>query len=123
MPIPRRRASAEAGAYRALADRLLRVPDPRLDGRLLGPLPSAAEIAAMADELLLVLFPGSRRLRPMHVRSVGDLREPLAAALADVAHRLEEAVFLGLHRLCREEGEGDGCRRRARAMVRRFLAA
>ncbi len=44
------------------------------------------------------------------------LLEGLAGHLATLERRFEEAVFLGLHRRCREDGDDDGCRKQARAI-------
>jgi serine O-acetyltransferase len=106
-------------AHLKLADRLLAVPDARLDGGLRGPLPSAAETAALAAELHDVLFPTSEC-----VRAGQNQRDFLATTLESIERRLEEAVFLGLHRRCRsDKTASDDCRARARGISRRLLAA
>jgi serine O-acetyltransferase len=107
-----------------VAERLLRVPDARANGSIRGALPSAGEIAALAEELLGVLFPASGRpMSPMAGGSRADMRERLAARLATLGEELEEAVFLALHRHCAENTNPDHCRRRARTITRRVLAA
>lgn len=96
----------------ALADRVLRSAG---DGQQApGALPSATEIAALVEEFLTVFFPEVRR---------ADGREAVAAVLASLERRLEEAVFLGLHRRCRRRAAVDRCRRRARAITARMLRA
>src|SRR4051812_32970098 len=83
----------QGAAHVQLAERLLAVPDARLDGQLRGPLPSAAETGALASDLFDVLFPTSGGLR---ADCDTDQRECLARALASLERRLSEAVFLGL---------------------------
>ena len=55
------RRAAPKRPYLKLAQRLLAVPDARIDGGLRGALPSAGDIAALADDLMTVLFPSSGR--------------------------------------------------------------
>jgi serine O-acetyltransferase len=118
------RRTAPAPPYLRLAARLLSVPEARLDGGLRGPLPSAADVGAIADELMTVLFPSTGRVRANGGGSNRPaLLESLAGNLAVLERRLEEAVFLGLHRRCRDDKAGDACRRRSRAITRRLLAA
>ncbi|HEY0714903.1 MAG TPA: serine O-acetyltransferase [Polyangia bacterium] len=102
-----------------VADQLLAVPDARMDGGLRGPLPSAADAAALAGDLLQVLFPSSGR-----ARSGGQpaQRELLAGILATLEQRLIEAVYLGLHRRCRGRSE-DHCREQAESISRKMLQA
>jgi serine O-acetyltransferase len=114
------KASDDGGAHLELADRLLAVPDARLDGGLRGPLPSTAETAALAGDLFDVLFPTSGGLRAGCEK---DQRECLARALASLERRLGEAVFLGLHRRCRGVAADDQCCEQAKAIVHRLLAA
>jgi serine O-acetyltransferase len=109
------------GGHLALADRLLRVPDARLDGGIRGPLPSAGEIAALAEDLLTALFPTSGRSASARGGLREDVRERLATTLASLEHRLEDALYLALHRRCKDEGPRDTCRRQARAITRRLL--
>jgi serine O-acetyltransferase len=119
------RRTAPKRPYLDLAARLLRVPDARVDGGLRGPLPSGADIAALADDLMGVLFPSSGRGMPVgYGRDPAELREALGATLAGLERRLEEAVFLALHRRCRQDGaKEDHCRREAQRVARRLLAA
>jgi serine O-acetyltransferase len=121
MAIQRRTASPPA--HLRLAERLLRVTDARLNGGLRGPLPSGAEIASIADDLLTVLFPSAGRVRGAGAHSRPALLEALAATLVGLDRKLEEAVFLGLHRRCREDSDDDSCRRSARKITRRLLTA
>jgi serine O-acetyltransferase len=117
------RRAAPKRPYLKLAQRLLAVPDARIDGGLRGALPSAGDIAALADDLMTVLFPSSGRNFTLRAQGPTDLRDSLAASLAALERRLEEAVFLGLHRHCREHGGVDGCRRQAQRVVQRVLNA
>ena len=118
------RRSSPGRGHLEVAERLLRVPDARLNGTIRGALPSAGEIAALAEELLGVLFPASGRpMSPMAGGSRADLRERLAGRLATLGEELEEAVFLGLHRHCAETLARDACRRRAHTITRHLLAA
>jgi serine O-acetyltransferase len=117
------RRTAPAPPYLRLAERLLSVPEARLNGGLRGPLPSASDIGAIADDLMTVLFPSTGRVRPNGASSRPALLEALAGHLATLERRFEEAVFLGLHRRCRENEGTDGCRRKARTIVRRLMAA
>ena len=117
------RRAAPKRPYLKLAQRLLAVPDARIDGGLRGALPSAGDIAALADDLMTVLFPSSGRSFSLRAQGPTDLRDSLAASLAALERRLEEAVFLGLHRHCREHGGVDGCRRQAQRVVQRVLNA
>src|SRR5215207_2836831 len=118
------RRAAPKRPYLKLAQRLLAVPDARMDGGLRGALPSAVEIASIAEDLMTVLFPSSGRSFAVRGHSPSQLRESLAASLAALERRLEEAVFLGLHRHCRDHGAAaDGCRRQAGRIVQRLLGA
>jgi serine O-acetyltransferase len=115
------RRAAPKRPHVELAERLLHVPGPHLDGRILRPLPTGAEIAAVAEDLLSTLFPSKARGRPARDGSRQEARERLAEVLLGLERKLEEAVFLGLHRRCpREE---DPCRRQAKTVTRRFLRA
>jgi serine O-acetyltransferase len=114
------RVQDDGRAHLKLADRLLSVPDARLDGHLRGPLPSAAETAALCGDLFDILFPTAGGLRAGCER---DQRECLARALAGLERRLSEAVFLGLHRRCRGVAADDECCDQARAITHKMLAA
>jgi serine O-acetyltransferase len=98
-----------------------------------GPLPSRHDVRVMAEELIEVLFPESHRMG-----TTGDsLQVSLARTLASLEPRLEQAIYLGLHRRCpqlradapatkktaRNKRLADRCRRRARAMTARLFAA
>src|SRR5687767_7587436 len=120
------RRNAPGRPYLTLAARLFAVPDARLGGGLRGPLPSATEISAIAEDLLAVLFPtsGRRFSGEAGTAASNSLRaESLAAQLAGLERRLDEAVFLGLHRRCRQEESHDRCRAQAQKIARRLLAA
>jgi serine O-acetyltransferase len=103
-----------------LARRLLAVPDARMDGGLRGPLPSLADAAALAAMLMEVLFPTSSGKRGSS--EVNHL-ETMAATLVALEEKLEAAVFLGLHRRCRDPETEDPCRKQSRSIARRFLAS
>src|SRR5437763_403386 len=102
---------APSAAHLALADRLLAVEDeggPR-DGRRPSRLPAAAEIGALAEDLITVLFPEVGRAGP--AVGPGDLRGAVAGALAALEPHLDAAIFSGIHRRCRSDE--DQCRERA----------
>jgi serine O-acetyltransferase len=113
-------APAPGPLHLALADRLLEVTED--GGARLVPsrLPMASEIGALADDLLTVLFPEVGRAGSLP-GGAGDLREPVAVALAGLEPHLEAAVFAGIHRRCRHEE--DQCRERARGIGARTMAA
>src|SRR5688572_2043443 len=119
------RRAAPKPPYLKLADRLLAVPDARSAGGTRGPLPSPSEIAALADDLMTVLFPSSGRSWSARGQPPGVLRESLAASLTALERRLEEAVYLGLHRRCRDGDRtgprvtDDGCRKQAAQIAAR----
>jgi len=97
-----------------------------------GPLPSRHDVRVMAEELVEVLFPESHRLG-----TNGDsLQVSLSATLSSLEARLEQALYLGLHRRCPQPERSatgrkgaaarrgaDRCRRRARAITARLFAA
>jgi serine O-acetyltransferase len=127
------RRAAPKPPYLKLADRLLSVPDARSGGGTRGPLPSPSEIAALADDLMTVLFPSSGRSWSARGQTPSSshesLRESLAARLTALERRLEEAVYLGLHRRCRDGDAArrgvsdDGCRKQAQQIAARLVAA
>jgi serine O-acetyltransferase len=82
-----------------------------------GPLPSRRDVRLLVEELLEVLFPESHRLG----QGGGDLRGHVAATIESLEARLQEAVYLGLHRRCIKPTPADKCRRRARTVTRRLL--
>jgi serine O-acetyltransferase len=111
-------------AHRALADKILRMGRAAGESLITGPLPSPDEIAAIINDLLSVILPGTRRTRLTDDFSHDDARTRLAEVLVDLERRLEEALFLTLHR--RHIGKPsarDTCRRRARSIVARTMAA
>jgi serine O-acetyltransferase len=110
--------------HRALADKILRAGQGAGESMVTGPLPSPDEITAIVHDLLSVVLPGTRRTRLMEEMSHRDTSSRLAEVLVDLEARLEDALFLTLHR--RHAGKRiarDGCRRRARAITARTLAA
>jgi serine O-acetyltransferase len=106
-----------------LADRILEVADGRARAGF-GPLPSSADVAALADDLLAISFfeAGGPR-EGGRAEDCESLREYLAGRLAALERRLEDAVFLGLHRRCAGGPESDDCRKRAQTITRRVLKA
>ncbi len=117
------RRTSSPPAYLRVAERLLRVTETRLNGGLRGPLPSAADMSAIAEDLLTVLFPSAARVGGAGAHSRPALLEALAERLVVLERRVEEAVFLGLHRRCREDQDVEPCRKSARKITRRLLAA
>lgn len=105
------------GSYDELAQRLLRVSDegglPMSAG---GRLPSAADIEAVAADFMSLFFPETNG-------AGGATRAHLAGILAALAPRLEEAVYLGIHRRCRKVGAVDACRKKAHGIAARMLGA
>jgi serine O-acetyltransferase len=86
-----------------------------------GPLPSRENIGILLDELIEILLPESHRMGT----SGGDLRDHVARTIASLATRLAAAVFLGLHRHCKEAdgAVGEKCRQRANEICERLLSA
>lgn len=117
MSTPRRPSQPTPG-HLALAEKLLAVQEEA--GRPAGQerLPSAADIAALAEDLLTVLFPEVGHAATS--AGNGDLRGPLAAVLSTLEGRLEEVVFAGIHRRCRAAG-GDDCRAHAQRISARLM--
>jgi len=121
MPVKYRTPSKES--YPALAERILKQPGHGTPA-LAVPLPSPDEIAALVEDLLSVILPGTRRTRMLGETSHAAARERVAEVLADLDLKLEELVFLGLHRLCPQVHKNkDACWRRAQAITARTLAA
>jgi serine O-acetyltransferase len=83
-----------------------------------GPLPSRRDIRSLVDELVEVLFPESHRLGS----GGGSLREHVAATIGALEPRLENAIYLGLHRQ-HDASRADGCKRRAAAITAKLLGA
>jgi serine O-acetyltransferase len=111
-------------AHRSLADKILRMGRVVGESMMTGPLPSPDEINAIINDLLSVILPGTRRTRITDDFSHDDARTRLAEVLVDLEKRLEEALFLTLHR--RHIGKPvarDTCRQRARSIAARTLAA
>jgi serine O-acetyltransferase len=85
-----------------------------------GPLPSRRDVMVLVEELLEVLFPESHRMGTVG----GDLRDHVAVTIASLEGHLERAIYLGLHRNCRQTARPDArCQRRARDLTARFLGA
>jgi len=123
-PGKRRAQEVAATRYGKLAAEVLaavnEAPATAKETRLLrGTLPSKQDIRHIAEDLLEIFFPEAHRRR----RVEGSLRDHLATAIADLELRLEEAIYLGVHRHC-PPGDQDPlpCRRRARNVSRKFIA-
>jgi serine O-acetyltransferase len=111
-------------AHRDLAGRILRMGRKAGESVLAGALPSPDEIAAIVNDFLSVILPGTRRTRLVEDFSHDDACERLAEVLADLESRLESALFLTAHRQHVGKPKGrDNCKRKARAIVARTLAA
>jgi serine O-acetyltransferase len=113
-----------AASHRALAERVLRMGRKAGESVLVGALPSQDEIAAIVNDVLSVILPGTRRTRLAEDFSHDDARDRLAEVLADLETRLGDALYLAGHRRCEANGKGkDACKRKARTIVGRTLAA
>ncbi len=117
--MPSQRRSAPDRRHLQLAERLLDVADGR--ARASGALPSKEEVAALVDAFLVVFFPESIRAAEDGAGRAPALRERLAAQIAVLERRIEEATFVGLHRSCGASADQDPCRKRAQAITRRAL--
>jgi len=97
-----------------------------------GPLPARQDIRILVEELLEILFPESHRMGTCD----GDLREHVARTISSLGERLEDAVYLGLHRHCGDARSTAGkgvtvkkeigrasCQSRARAIVKRLMTS
>jgi serine O-acetyltransferase len=114
-----RRPSAQA-SHLALADRVLSAADGLKAGLASeGPLPSRRDVRLLIEELLEVLFPESHRLGTVG----GNLRAHVATTIESLETRLEQAVYLGLHRRCPKKSSLDRCQRQARTITARLLEA
>lgn len=110
-------------SHLALAERILK-PQGRGKPSMSGPMPSPDEIASLVEDLLSVVLPGTRRTRILAETSYFQTRERVAEVLADLELKLEELIFLGLHRQCAQgRKDKDGCWRKAQAITARTLAA
>lgn len=111
-------------AHRVLADKILRAGRNAGESVISGPLPSPDEITAIVDDLLSVVLPGTRRTRLTDAFSHDGAQTRLAEVLVDLQNRLEEALFLTLHRRhVAKQGARDTCRRKAKSIAGRTLAA
>jgi serine O-acetyltransferase len=117
------RRPADTPRHEALADRVLSAAGGLRAGLASeGPLPSRRDIRTLVEELIEVLFPESHRLGT----DGGSLRDHVAATIASLEPHLEEAIYLGLHRLHRKRSAGratDACARRAKAIADKLLVA
>ena len=117
----RDRSAAAADPHTALATRILSAAGELPAGLASeGPLPSRQHVRTLIEELLEVLFPESHR----NGTDGGNLRDHVATTIGLLAEHLEAAIYLGLHRLCRgKKSPADRCRKRARGITQRLLAA
>ena len=110
--------------HRELASRILRMGKKAGESVLAGALPSPDEIAAIVNDFLSVILPGTRRTRLGEGFSHEDARDRLAEVIADLEIRLEGALYLTAHRLHSGKAQTrDTCKRKARAIAARTLAA
>ena len=110
--------------HREIAGRILRMGKKAGESVFAGALPSPDEIAAIVNDFLSVILPGTRRTRLVDDFSHDDARERLAEVLADLETRLESALFLTAHRLHGGKVKTrDACVREARAITARTLTA
>jgi serine O-acetyltransferase len=110
--------------HRELASRILRMGRKAGESALAGALPSPDEIAAIVNDFLSVILPGTRRTRLGEGFSDDDARERLAEVIADLEARLEAALYLTAHRLHNGKTQKrDMCKHKARAVAARTLAA
>ncbi len=110
-------------SHQTLAERILKQRG-RGTSPLASPMPSPDEVATLVEDLLSVILPGTRRTRMLGETSHAAARERVAEVLGDLDLRLEELVFLGLHRLCPDTSKNkDVCWRRAQSITARTLAA
>jgi serine O-acetyltransferase len=114
MSMPRKPAQPTDG-HRALAERLLEVQEEGARRAGQERLPSAHEIAALAEGFLTVLFP------EVGHAATGDLPGSLAGVLSALEAHLEEAVFAGIHRRC--QAGADACRAHAQGITSRVMEA
>jgi len=116
------RRSTPESPHAALADRVLSAAEGMHAGLASeGPLPSRRDVRLLVEELLEVLFPESHRMGT----DGGSLRAHVAATIESLEKRLEQAIYLGLHRRCAKPPTAnlDRCLRRARAITRKLLEA
>jgi serine O-acetyltransferase len=110
--------------HRQLASRILRMGRKAGEPVLTGALPSPEEIASIVDDFLSLILPGTRRTRLVAGFSHDDARDRLAEVLSDIETRLESALYLTAHRSHGGKGRArDTCRRKARSITARTLAA
>jgi serine O-acetyltransferase len=110
--------------HRDLAGRILRIGERAGVSPFSGALPSPDEIAAIVNDFLSVVLPGTRRTRLVDDFSHDDARERMAEVLADLENRLVGALYLTAHRSHVGKGKAkDPCMRKARAIAARTLTA
>jgi serine O-acetyltransferase len=111
-------------SHRELAERILRMGRKAGEPVMAGALPSTHEVAVIVNDFLSLVLPGTRRTRQVEDFSHAEARDRLAEVLADLETRLEAALFLTGHRQHGSRSRGkDDCRRKARAITARTLAA
>ncbi len=122
--MPEKDRSVPAKSHRELAERILRMGRKAGDSMMSGALPSPHEVAAIVIDFLSVILPGTRQTRLAEGFSQVEARERMAEVLADLEARVQNALFLTAHRLHKAGGGArDDCRRNARAITARTLAA
>jgi serine O-acetyltransferase len=111
-------------SHRELAGCILRMGKKAGEPVLAGALPSPDEIAAIVNDFLSVILPGTRRTRLGEGFSDDDARDRLAEVIADLEARLETALYLTAHRLHSGKAQKrDTCKHKASAIAARTLAA
>jgi serine O-acetyltransferase len=111
-------------SHRELAERILCLGRKSGEPVMSGALPTPDEVALIVNDLLSVILPGTRRTRLVDEFSHAEARDRLAEVLSDLQGRLEVALFLTAHRTHQGKARGkDDCRRKARAVTARTLAA
>ena len=75
-------------SHRELANRILRMGRKSGESVLAGALPSPDEIAAIVNDFLSVILPGTRRTRLGEGFSDDDARDRLAEVIAELEARL-----------------------------------
>lgn len=110
--------------HRELATRILRMGKKSGEAVLAGALPSPDEIAAIVNDFLSVILPGTRRTRLAEGFTDDHAQDRLAEVLADLEARLTDALFLTAHRTHAGKASAkDPCRRKAKAITMRTLDA
>jgi serine O-acetyltransferase len=122
--MPNESKTSPTRLHRQLAERVLRAGRRAGEPVMSGALPSTDEVAAIVDDFLSVVLPGTRRTRLVETFSQSHARDRLAEVLADLQGRLERALFLTAHRSHGGTAAAkDSCLRKARAVSARTMAA